>query len=551
MRLSWSSLVLVLVVASMGVGAEDVQISVFAPQTFSRSTTLSLQLGSDQPYDLQSVQSLLSLSVDVKSFFGSGTPTLCVYFDQDTSTRICAPLQGNTVTFPISPISARLLTFELHGVTFFSGGSSTVGVIVGDVDVEITQIHWTGGAGATRVQSLASLRQVNAVKLGFVRDFVTLQGTNVAQVFSSDPRVVAWFNDSTHPGTGKTSTVNPADEVLVCANEDVNRDSAGNPICDFVDAAGCKSRGSEWLLGSCCGEGAYVNCQFYKDKQAMCGVDAQGRHKWAPLANVGTIVSLGTCPNVQVVSAGAKFFTCGDVPSGYSNIEKFQGKETLGGHDYVCQGTQLVECGGDSPFSASALHTGDRFTFLGKVNYCSASGAFKESFDGDQVSCEKTSGLVWTGSKCCGEVDDPMQSYEDPTGVGGCFNGQFVRSGATVGGVREAVNYKGEFYVCVPQTVSVSTVFANTSIVPKSASPCGTPLLGAASGSTPHMLCTPGGSWRFTDKSEVHYVKSVPWQVRAGQDKLGCCPQGQCWDGVICKNRGEVLLIEGQGFRCQ
>ena len=554
MRIRASGIFIGFILACALVFAQDVQISITAPQPGERQIYTYVQENQpSQSYDLGAQLVFSSLEANVNVYSGSSSSySLCVRFDQNSATDACSPISQNSnkVSFPVTGKVGRNVQFLLRGFSQTGGGYG----------IYIQKFEWLGGPGQTLTRSLSSLGGTSPVKLGTVRTFITQQpGQEGVRISSSDARAVAWFNQAgiaagTYSPTTRNQTQHPDDDVLACLNGDLNLDANKNPKCDYIDEAECASRNRDYFAGSCCGDAPYQSCAFYSDKQALCGQDAQGKFVWAPLASAGVVVPLRTCPRVDVVSDGSKYYSCGQPSSALQNIERFQGKVQIAGHEYVCEGDNVIECGGNSPYSPNAKRAGAVFNISGVPNTCSADGKWKVSFDGDQASCQ-AAGLGWTGTKCCGEQGDSQLSYEDAGGSGGCFKRQLVRSGDAVSGNRNVINHKGKFYICEPDSASQSSarsLFDATGITPTIGRACGDPLQNTlSSGSAVHAICSPLGMWEFVATTAAHKAKLVPWQPSGAQVKSGCCPAGQCWDGNACRDRGSTALVMGKGYKCQ
>lgn len=563
-------LVLLVFAVLPSVFAEEVVFSVFAPKKQSQNTYAYVSQSPVQ-VNLGSVQVFLEIEADVTAYIDDEFASVSLCVRPQGGTDACQPLRAGgrsggffgggtrsehqTVRFSFSPFAAGVLEFYVRGSSQYYGGYYAY----------LNRIEWLGGQGQIVRRDLSSLGGTAPVPLGAVRSFVSQQpGPEGIVAFSSDPRAVVWFNDVQGGGvlspTSRNKTSHPDDQVLACLNSDLNRDSLGNPRCDYVDENECASRNRDWFAGNCCGDAPYAACGFYQDKQALCGQDGTGRFLWAPLSDVGKIVRLQTCPQVDVVSSGQKFYSCGQPSGNLPNIERFQGKLSIAGHEYACDGDVIVECGGLAPKSQGAKRPGETLSIGGVVHTCAADGLWKQSFDGDRASCE-SAGFAWTGTRCCGEKTDVLSSYEDEYnpaagGVpGACFKGQFVPSGGFVSGNRNILNHRGKFYVCEPnpqQQSSALQLFAGTGITPVVSSACGLPLQNSLlQGSLVHAVCTPEGVWDFVARTDEHTVKSARWQVSGAGVRSGCCPLGECWDGTRCRARGEYQIVGVRGFRCR
>jgi len=479
----------------------------------------------------------------------------------------CTP-SGKMECKPIPDVQFPTLSFPIKGSV------STIEIaITGDRaatdgdDVRILKVERDKGAATTLTKTLLSLRGNGPIFLGLIKEIVDAKNqTGTAYITSTNPEAPAWFDDgSGTSSTNRNTTTIYGDRALACLNSDENVDSSGAPKCDYKDEQDCANKGKDWLQGYCCGDYPYNGtCTWYPERNAVCGNTGLD-WKWAAIEDVGVITQLGgDCPNVQLVSNGAKFYTCNDdVPSPIpsSSAMKLSGKTTIQGHEYFCEGENLIECGGDNPYSSTAKKTGASMTFNDTLNYCTSDGKWVTSLDASKDSCTKA-GFIWTGTKCCGEAEDNFKTYEDPyTGggkAGGCYNNLFIASGTTLGSDNKIMNYRGKFYLCDP-TLAInatmpesSPLFAGTNVTPTARGPCGQPLANALlTGTKPNIICMPSTSWYFTGSTDYHVSKSTIWIPIGTEQKLGCCPDNQCWDGTNCKNSGEYYSLQDKGYRCQ
>ncbi|RMD57955.1 hypothetical protein D6825_02440 [Candidatus Woesearchaeota archaeon] len=540
---------LVVVVSTLAI-AQNVQIAVVSDNSLYRSSSYSLGQFEQSKVHLSERSVITSISGDVR-FGCSGDVALCAVFDDDLSTQVCAT--PSKPYFDISPTLAENITFSSQtGNPFCNNRRRRKGFLVILPFVQISNLDIRGGQGTIITRPLFSLDSDQPVLLGRAGSLAKASPGESITVKVSDNRAVAWFTQrGLLSPTSTLSTSNLDDEVVACLNTDGNFDSNG-PICDYKDARKCTIKASTWLLGDCCGDVPYSGCSFYSDKQAFCGTSSRGIKTWAALERVGSIVDLGQCPGVSVVSNGSLFFTCQPTPEGFDKILQLSGREIIAGHEYLCDGEEIVECGGDAPYSENGAKTGDRRIIEGKVNYCTSQGSWAISLDEfGRDSCERA-GLSWTGSRCCGEADDPVKTYEEVnanSAIGACINNRFVASGKSVPGASSAVNYRGVFYKC---DVNASTpLLDEAGIIPKLKEPCGLPLKNAVlTGSKRNLVCTVDGRWMLTSSDGEHFSKVIRWSSVGNEKKNGCCPENECWDGVECIKKGEVRVRGGKGFRC-
>ncbi len=581
---------IIILLLSVSALAQDAIITVSFSQTVPKSTSIVLSTSAvSGTYDLGNPFFVQTLTVSATipcctpgwwydswrcsiggedAYTYCGSVRLCAGYDDDTIVD-CKPL-GNfapqqTITYNVNKV--------IRTVTFAYGDGRTTQT---GQQVNINQITSTGGGFAQIPRSLPSLRGPAPIFLGLVREKIVVGDyTGDFLVSSSDPRALAWF----HPTGGisavdRTTTPNFDDEIHACLDSDANK------LCDYDDELECEGQDKDWYNGDCCHDAPFNpesetppnECQWYgtentKKMDAVCGKDDQGIWKWAALGDIGLINILsGSCPTMQIVSDGTTFYTCSTgsqtvIPTDL--VKPLTEKMTIFGHEYFCQGETIIECGGSAPYSPTAKQIGASTTYENKKQYCTAQGRWVTSLDSAGRDSCVAAGLRWTGTKCCGETDDPLETYEDPyTGqgtAGACYNNQFIASGSFFSGTKDIINYRGKFAICeptrLPGTSATTTApeFTGTTITPIAYGPCGTPLQQAIlTGTLQHIVCMPSGDWQFTSKTEPHLVKQTIWMPSEVEDKKGCCPENQCWDGQQCKDIGYYYdKIIGKGYRCE
>ncbi len=429
--------------------------------------------------------------------------------------------------------------------------------------IAISNVVQVGGAASTIVRDLFSLRGTDPINFGRVKEIIDVPDGSKVKAYSSTTKAPIWFDDQT--GTSSTSRTETSafnDVVYTCLNSDSNTDESDNPYCDYFDENDCLDEGKDWYGGKCCGDAGYLpasGCQWYADKQAVCGQDAESFWKWAGLGDIGLITALsGSCPLMRVVSNGSIFYTCTQIPQTIIPADKIQqlnGIIEIEGHDYLCQGENLIECGGKTPYSPTALELGASVTINGKKNYCDSNGIFSVSIE-DRVTCENAA-LKWTGTQCCGEPDDLLHTYEDPyagMGIAGvCYNNEFLPSGTFLDAQKTILSHRGEYYECDPEISTPTTATLQDTDITMTVQPaCGIPLLNTLLiGTKPNSICTPSGQWYFTNNAETTVIKQTKWTPLETEQQKGCCPDNQCWDGKNCRNIGEYYVIGERGFLCQ
>jgi len=480
-----------------------------------------------------------------------GSINLCVRFG--TEPAICKPVPNEatpTVTFDVDQFATEV-TLSITGARRDNWAAP---------QITINTVKVIGGDYKQVTRNLVSLRGDAPVNLKRVREVLDVTGLAGEVFVSSDnSKVMAWF-DRDGTGISPTTTTTTAeinDYVVACLDID------SNLKCDYSDEAECSTVDKDWFDGYCCGDAPYAqsDCQWYDDKKAVCGKNVDNIWTWAAVADVGLINFLsGSCPNVQLVSDGTKFYTCGTIPTlippNETDTVQITGKLNIEGHDYLCDNEDIIECGGNASYSPNATDTGGFVTYNNQRHYCSDTGKWEVSLDGTNEASCNAAGFGWTGTKCCGEVDDQLDTFEDPGQNAGCFDNDFIESGEFLA-AETIINHQGEFYICDPSlaegeiTAGADPIFANTGITPTARGACGTPLQDTISvGSLTNILCMPSGEWLFTSSTGNHTTKSTAWQPPQTEEREGCCPDDQCWDGAGCKDIGDYYITEGQAFRC-
>lgn len=259
------------------------------------------------------------------------------------------------------------------------------------------------------------------------------------------------------------------------------------------------------------------------------------------------------------------------------------GKVTQCTPKFKCTETQGLPCGGQDniqcpsgSFCLSNTPTGSVIKNIitgksissgeNKTYYCrSDDGKFVNNLDtpdsqiGDTVlnsKNEKTcraAGFAWTGTKCCSEVDDLNEYYNDPDGSGGCWNKKPVLSVSFVDGTDNSiVNFNGEFHGCAIDKNNFN--INNDNLLELLDKHTGEPLI------TNHNYCfnDPDNSfycsftekWLPTEDADKSHLSFAP--IQNSKQKANCCAQDECWNGEICtaNQRNSPLSQPSNGFRC-
>lgn len=514
-----------------------------------------------------------------------GTYQLCVQFDNEpivaTQCKTFLEMVGSPVpqkrtytqlSFPVIPAkSVQSITYN-----YYTHGTNNL------PSFRIRTVRWDGGISGNVVKPLNFFRnKTGPVTLGPLTGIVSLQGyLGDLKVTSSDNKVAAYFapDQSYDPSSGETQiTYNPSfpEQVIACINSfpSTSVDSLGNPICDYQHEQTCANLGSDWYNGVCCGD-AYVNpnaesppsdCKYYgtvaglgnRVMNAICGKSGTN-WAWAGQLDPGVITDFTTCGALtQVVATGTQFVTCGNTQNTAGiTVNQLQGTIDISGHTYWCEGPQLRECGGSSPYSPTQYTktTGTRVDINSEAYYCKSTGALTKSLDGDELGCT-AAGFSWTGTKCCGEPDDPLKNYDDPSGQGVCVNNQVISQGSVTGIEQDILIHNGAYYFCNEQRTigytGTTTIADFPGVQINERGFCGTPLLNVKpTGADKNAICTPQGNWQFVEFTQNSIVEQTGWIPTTTQIQTGCCPTNMCWDGNQCRPSGQFISIGGKGYRC-
>lgn len=346
-----------------------------------------------------------------------------------------------------------------------------------------------------------------------------------------------------------------------CTCGGVSSDIAKETNPDDSSGACACIAGTDWnTRAKCCGDDD-DDCGKISSG-VLCNIDANAESaNWIASSSFSGDIRYVGCIGKEYVSDGTTWINCDNV----------FWRKTIGSSEYMCIGKgreSIVECCGDS--SCNSRVDGKRTTTGqsviakdGKTYYCGPDRKFTINLDvpNSQISnkalttknkaiCEKA-GFTWTGTKCCSEADDPNEYYNDPDGLGGCWNKEFIKSVNFLKSTGDSVaSYNGEFHGCSITKELLSLVDTHA----------GGPLI------INHNYC-------FTDPENNYYCapQSEPkaiakWTQTEGADKShlsqvppntpgqasNCCTQTECWDGSKCigSQKNNPLSQPLNGFRC-
>jgi len=203
-------------------------------------------------------------------------------------------------------------------------------------------------------------------------------------------------------------------------------------------------------------------------------------------------------------------------------------------------------------------------TYSPSIYYCTSQNTWDTNLDNTDYGLDTCfqAGFTWTGSLCCSEEEDILESYEDPAyasnnpNPGGCWEGEYIADGNPVEDNR-VLMYDGEFIGCELGVSSMrimakSDSHSTNSLISENfnADDCEV----RPGGMGLNSFCDEDG-WTavsFTD-SELKYVHDDFILSIPPNETTGCCiPEDECWTGAECQpdQSQEVTLTPFQGKRC-
>jgi len=219
--------------------------------------------------------------------------------------------------------------------------------------------------------------------------------------------------------------------------------------------------------------------------------------------------------------------------------------------------------------------------------YCTASAVFKTNLDSEQGTCEAATvdgtangePLVWTGSFCCSEDDDPNEFYNDFDGstIGGCFNKKFAANdefvdrdldGSISVSEENLIVLDGGFFGCnIGAGEVVISNFNNADVLDINDNFNSQDNLVLNVGSCFQkdlsllgFYCSTNGTWQPANGINRSHLNELPTNLPdQGFQREGCCQVNQCWNGAFCvgnqiENPDDATLLPnitaGNSFRC-
>jgi len=197
-----------------------------------------------------------------------------------------------------------------------------------------------------------------------------------------------------------------------------------------------------------------------------------------------------------------------------------------------------------------------------EVYFCTSQATWDTDLDAyDQDTCEAAH-YIWTGSKCCSEPEDILESYNDPghTDIatpGGCWEDNYVRAGTFIGfgtlfGDMRILNYQGNFVGCnIPSDDRVRDkldTHTGGNVITNYYDPLSCTVLPEAIGAY-GAICL-GDGWEPWFETEGAALKTKPAEAPGTENN--CCTVSSCWNGTICvADQIQEASLESQyGLRC-
>lgn len=180
--------------------------------------------------------------------------------------------------------------------------------------------------------------------------------------------------------------------------------------------------------------------------------------------------------------------------------------------------------------------------------YCASDRTFTQDLDSkDQESCNKAN-HTWTGSKCCSEDDDILEYYNDPSGIGGCWNKTAILSGSFVKNTKNIVNANGNFLGCNildAGLLQIKDSHKNYNLINNT--------LLCFQDDYKFYLCNEDNEWVFSNGKDRSKLSPILPSLSSTQEKqFACCSQTECWNGSICVPNQAAKPLQGnyQQHRC-
>jgi len=178
--------------------------------------------------------------------------------------------------------------------------------------------------------------------------------------------------------------------------------------------------------------------------------------------------------------------------------------------------------------------------------YCAAHAEFVTDLDSlqDPSTCI-AQGFTHTGNLCCSEDDDPNEHYNDPGGIGGCFDKEFVANEnfTFIQGREDIIALDGVFFGCninpQDEILNINDFHTGQQLIDTVESCFQDP--------NRDFFCSPEITWERANGEN----RSIPNTFPATGSE-GCCSLNQCWNSSACIDTqiNDPTSDPTEGFRC-
>ncbi|MBL7055539.1 hypothetical protein ISS07_01360 [Candidatus Woesearchaeota archaeon] len=291
--------------------------------------------------------------------------------------------------------------------------------------------------------------------------------------------------------------------------------------------------------------------------------DATGEAKCTPTENslCGAIMELecpaGTIQEVVSTSSSSEFVSCVLQCDGSSTPEPEPQSSNIS--LFESGKGSIVECCAsgfcNSRTDGERFSVGQSLQSKSSTYYCASDNTFAVDLDTrDAESCNNAktitgedAGFAWTGSLCCSEEDDDEESYNDPSGLGGCWDKKPVLNAELVPGTDNIANFAGKFFGCNVQDQEILNkrdTYTNEPMVENR------PTCSQDPGN--FFFCSVNNKWELANRQDRSHLSEARNEFGNIPQQTECCAADSCWNGQEC-TPNQVNKPNSQpteGFRC-
>ena len=333
-------------------------------------------------------------------------------------------------------------------------------------------------------------------------------------------------------------------------------------------ACACIS-GTSWTDNiGCCGDDA-TDCGLIAEEtrfgqvteKYLCSMDQNFIGSWLPAEPNKGLINYVACSNKELLSDGNNWTEC----SSFGIIR-------IDDRDYLCTGElgnqSWIECCGSGSCKsdssrADTATTGQSRILENTTYYCASDKTIVTDLDiKDRETCNNAknpngtnAGFRWTGTLCCSENDDLGEYYNDPGGIGGCWDKEAVLTGDTAPQREDVANIDGIFYGC---SIDVSALFPaiNQSLLDIKDYHTQQPLIQnkqhCYQDPSKFYFCSFNNTWKLADGQDRSRLSTAPGSFQNVQQPSECCSTTSCWNGSLClANQADNPASQPiNGYRC-